>query len=144
MKKRIELWLDEEILQELRTNAVRKYGKLRSVSQMVENMVVESRGLHTRASDINALKTERQEWIDEDIKSDLTRCEGGGFMCSPGPPFIVCQTCGAEFVVTIMSDGKYCPACRSANIRILRPEEGTIGSRIVAVVSSERKRRKKA
>jgi predicted Zn-ribbon and HTH transcriptional regulator len=99
----------------------------------------------TTAAEIEALKAERQEWINEEIKDTLALIEKGGTTCSRGIPFIVCDTCGAEFQVTIRSDTKYCPACRSATVRPLRPEEGTIGRRIVDVtyVAKKPKKRKK-
>ncbi len=127
----MEISISEEAARDLKEMAVRRYDSLRSTSRLIEDLVKEA-GL---IPEVEAIKAEREEWIAEMIKEEQT-LQKKGRICR-NPPHWICDNCAAEFEVTIRSDAKYCPACRSNLIRIIAEKEKTIWSRINEVVFAD-------
>jgi len=99
-KERIELSLDPETIKLLRTVAIKKYGNLRSVSRLVEDMLKEA-----DQPDTAAIMADREAHIQK-----LAKDWGPEWQES-----FWCNTCGAEFYVGY-NTAKYCPMCRSDKV----------------------------
>src|SRR5271157_2727211 len=119
-KERIELSLDPETIKLLRTVAIKKYGKLRSVSRLIEDLATtmcpECGDIHIQEMpniDIEAAKANREEYclkfMEEQDGPICWPC-GRGWMNT-----FVCKACNCEFTIPI-PDAKHCPACGSTNL----------------------------
>lgn len=132
---RMEISISEEAAGVLKKMAVQRYSSLRSTSRLIEDLVREAGSIPP--PDVEAIKAEREEWIAEIIKEEQTRRKQKKGRICRNPPYWICDNCAAEFEVTIRSDAKYCPACRSNLIRIVAEKEKTIWSRIRDVVFAD-------
>jgi len=131
----MEISISEDAARDLKEMAVRRYDSLRSTSRLIEDLVREAGSIPP--PDVEAIKAEREEWIAEMIKEEQTlQKQKKGSICR-NPPHWICDNCAAEFEVTIRSDAKYCPACRSNLIRIIAEKEKTIWGRIYDVVFAD-------
>lgn len=132
---RIELSLDPEIIKLLRTVAIKKYGNLRSVSQLIEDLFTQSQAITV---DIEAIKAERAYAIAELTKDTTTRFMQGGYQC--GMSFageFRCERCGAEFEIGIwdIKYARYCPICDSNQIKQKTRQESDSTDSIVARIN---------
>lgn len=78
-------------------------------------------------SDVDNIKEEREAYIAEFLEVNKGRSHMCGLSWSRD---YKCGTCEAEFE-TLPGDAKYCPACLSTDLRTMRPDEISIGRRIV-------------
>ena len=135
MNTRIDITLSPETVERIRRASFEKYKNMRSTSKLIEELILEGLG----AGNIEAIQAEREEWIAEITKETVELMKRKGGSICRNPLHWICGNCGAEFEVTIRSDAKYCPVCRSDRIRVLAEEEKTIWQRIYEVAISERK-----
>ena len=122
--------INDETLKQLREESIRKYGKLRSVSRLIEDMVKE--GIRS-ADTIEAIKAERLEWIVEMVRDQLSKVGTKGPICAP-ETFWICPVCDAEFQVIVRSDAKRCPACGCSDVK--PTTEPKIGHRIASMIET--------
>ena len=119
-RERIELSLEPETIKLLRTVAIEKYGNMRSVSRLIEDLAVamcpECGDIHIREvpnTDTDAVKANREEYCLKFMEEQAVP------VCWPcGKNWVdtfVCCKCDCEFTIPI-PDAKYCPACGSTNI----------------------------
>ena len=129
---RIELSLDPEIITLLRTVAIKKYGNLRSVSRLIEDLAaamcpecgdIHIHELKTPNIDIEAIKAARLEYMKRTNMANVN-CSYGEFgSCSFSPERNVsCRTCGALFI-TYPSLSLCCPDCRSLDLSYIDDTE---------------------
>lgn len=135
-RERIELSLEPETVKLLRTVAIKKYGNMRSVSRLIEDLTI---AMCPECGDIQiqempnidpeAAKANREEYclkfMEEQDHPICWPC-GRGWM-----QVFVCKACQCEFNIPI-PDAKYCPACGSTDIVPwdLDPKHKSIDDRI--------------
>ena len=112
--------MESEIIEQLRKDSIAKYGKMRSVSRLIEDLVK----ANTVEADIEAKISDREDFIINKIeaKKEKIRIKKRGRLCEiPYTSLYICDACKAQFE-TIYIDAKYCPSCRSADVHVI-PEE---------------------
>ncbi|MFA6336066.1 MAG: hypothetical protein WCX48_11065, partial [Bacteroidales bacterium] len=122
MKERINISLESEIIGQLRKDSIEKYGKMRSVSRLIEDLVK----ANTEDVDIDAKIMDREEFIIGNIET--RKAQRKGRTCGMQyTALYICDACKAQFE-TIRMDAKYCPSCRGANIRVMLEEHNGVGA----------------
>lgn len=89
--------------------------------------------LAEKPSEIERIKAEREEYLDEYIKVWKAQMHACGLGMSRD---FKCKNCEAEFTA-IPPDAKYCPSCRSSDIRVISQDEMKVGWRIFQKIYDE-------
>lgn len=142
-QERIELSLDPETIKLLRTVAIKKYGNLRSVSRLVEDLVAamcpECGDIHIQEMpniDIEAMKAAREKWIAEEIERFSTLPSKTRF-CGEEDRTVICNTCASEFT-PLPGEMNFCCACGGKDLRFMKEDEETATGRIWSRVVERR------
>jgi len=127
-KERIELSLDPETIKFLRTAAIKKYGNLRSVSQLIQDL---TKGLDSNAEPIDPRS------VVKVLSPDIVKSERKAYAIKfiEEQEYPVCWTCGdihhdtylcgscqCEFY-TAIPDCRRCPSCGSTDVAWRRDGE---------------------
>jgi len=89
--------------------------------------------LAEKPSEIELIKEEREEYLAEYIKVQKAQM----YACCLGmSKDFKCKNCEAEFSA-IPPDAKYCPSCRSSDIRIISQDEMKVGGQIYQKIHDE-------
>lgn len=118
MYERINISLNPEVAKQLRLDAIEKYGNLRSMSKLIEDLIAE---YHVKP-DIEAIEATRTEYEAEFNKTldDLIKSKKG-HTCGMGRyRSYKCEVCGTEFDM-IPVNVKFCPACCGPNPKYVGP-----------------------
>ena len=128
-KERINISIDIDIARQMRDASLKKYGNLKSFSTLIEDMF---KGLDSKPNiNVEDIKASHERYIEEYAMEAVT----AGKTC--GLPFtrqLICNVCGSEFS-TQPINAKFCPACTSPKVRIMKFEEETLHSKMVDKLS---------
>lgn len=107
---RIDLSLPPEMVSRLRIASLEKYGNMRSMSRLVEDML--AAGMQ-QPDDPEAIKARREDYCIKFMEEQQTAiCWACG---RPWQDHFVCKACHCEFV-SPLPDAKYCTACGGTDI----------------------------
>ena len=128
MKERINISIDSEVAKTMRTEAIKKYGSLRSFSQLIEDTYTHKNHVNDPAAvnaapSIKAIKEARAAYIKRTNMANVQCSDGEYGTCGFRPDRnVLCKTCGALFT-TYPSLSLCCPACRSSELSYIEDDE---------------------
>jgi rubrerythrin len=113
--ERINISINSEIAKKLRITAIEKYGNMRSMSKLIEDLATSN-----DKDDIEAIKKTRIEYekAEEDSFNAMLKGNRRGKTCGMRQyRDFECEVCGTKFEAVPLNI-KYCPACRSQQLKI--------------------------